>query len=150
MGDLRTEIVSRNTNLSGCAAEMKQQDINTEAYKRGKEVFRLLRGYTTIGEQFQIGTKVYNLDEKNINQFFKGYNDERKGDKFFKQLLSEYNFCNKQDIMLDVVKKYKRYLEENTLDKKAEIIFLDAVLGFGKILKKDCDTLDKITSGGYI
>ena len=150
MANLRAEIVSSNSNLDVCAAEMKRRDVNTEAYKSGKEVFRLLRGYTTIGEQFQVGTRMHNLDERNINQFFKGYNDERKGDKFFKQLFSEYNFCNKQTIMLDTVKKYKKYLEENTLDKKAEIIFLDAVLGMGKIKKEDCDTLDKITSGGYI
>jgi len=117
------------------------------AQTMGKYVARYLAGYTTDQEQEAIINNVNKVTNSNVQEFLSSYeahrNDEMvHAEPFFSQVLHEYSFDEKQDIMKRVALRLAGNLAETGNSKDAARI--RAILKKNEISEKDAALLDKI------
>lgn len=115
-----------------------------EAQNAGKKIAQYLGGYTMDIEQAHVVEYTKKeLNSENIVEFMKGY---AKGgaDPFFKQLLTEYDFPEKNDVARDVAQKMLDYIKDNGISEK-DCKIIDGILAKDEFSKIDIAELDKIT-----
>lgn len=115
-----------------------------EAQNAGKKIAQYLGGYTMDIEQAHVVEYTKKeLNSENIVEFMKGY---AKGgaDPFFKQLLTEYDFPEKNDVARDVAQKMLDYIKDNGISEK-DCKIIDGILAKDEFSKSDIAELDKIT-----
>jgi len=113
----------------------------------GKFVARYLAGYTTDVEQEAIVNNINKINNRNVLEFLQSYTNHRKdefvhAEPFFSQVLHEYGFSEKQDIMHKTALRLAARLanDGNTADAAA----VKKILAHKEFSEKDAKALDAI------
>ena len=119
----------------------------SQAETLGKYTARYLAGYTTDTEQQAIIDNINKVDNDNVTEFLKSYEAHRgdetvRAESFFSQVLHEWSFDEKQDIMKKVALRLATNLAETGNAKDAERI--KNILKKPEISEEDAQLLDKI------
>ena len=118
-----------------------------DAQRMGKYTARYLAGYTTDTEQEAILRNINEVNNNNVTEFLSSYEAHRademvKAEPFFSQVLHEWGFDEKQDIMKRVALRLATNIAESGNAKDAETI--KNILKKEEISEQDARILDEI------
>jgi hypothetical protein len=140
------------------------RDLSPEEIKlardRGAEVADLLLGYTTGTEQYRAEKVLDKVDSENVIEFLRGFEEKLAEEKdftkisfkvgrdtydhFFEQMLTEYNFPEKQQLIHDIANKLEehfkmKYGADADIAKEVKVVSLNKTLD-----KENAKKLDEL------
>ena len=108
--------------------------------------------WTTDGDQKHVKNIIQGrVNDRNVLEVIRGYEEGKRfsGDSFFEQLVSEWSFDEKKDLIVDVAQKLKAFLEANNMQELADKIEIKDTKDIDREYAKQLDVIVKQSFAAY-
>lgn len=124
-----------------------------DAQESGSQIAGYLTNmWTTGGDQKHVKNIIETrVNERNVLEVLRGYEEGKRfsGDSFFEQLCSEWGFDEKKDLIVNVAKKLKTFLETNNMKELADKIEIKDAKDVDRNYAKQLDAVVKESITAY-
>ena len=108
--------------------------------------------WTTGGDQNHVKNIIQGrVNERNVLEVLRGYEEDKRfsGDSFFEQLVSEWGFDEKKDLIINVAQKLKTFFEANNMNDLADKIEIKDAKNIDRTYAKQLDAIVKQSFAAY-
>ncbi len=148
----KEEIPEEEENVTPQPEPLTQEEI-ADAQESGSQIAGYLTNmWTTGGDQNHVKNIIQGrVNERNVLEVLRGYEEDKRfsGDSFFEQLVSEWGFDEKKDLIINVAQKLKTFFEANNMNDLADKIEIKDAKNIDRTYAKQLDAIVKQSFAAY-
>lgn len=142
----------KEENVTPEPTPLTEEEI-ADAQESGSQIAGYLTNmWTTDGDQKHVKNIIQGrVNDRNVLEVLRGYEEGKRftGDSFFEQLVSEWSFDEKKDLIVDVAQKLKAFLEANNMKELADKIEIKEAKDINRDYAKQLDFVVKQSIAAY-